>query len=77
VLKEASASRLRECRFCVEEGELLGTYMSTIWGFPTMMNDTTLAVSSCDFLLEALDEDARVGSASSEFMASRSVSESS
>ena len=34
------------------------------------MKDTILAVSSCDFLLEALDEDARAASASSKFMSS-------
>ncbi len=44
---------------------MLGTSMSMIWGFPTMVNDTTLAVSSCDFRLEALEEDSRVASATS------------
>ena len=52
--------------------------MSTICGLPTLMNDTTLAVSSCDFLLEALDDDARAASASSKLASSsKSVSESS
>ena len=77
VLKEASVSRLRECRFCALEGEVLGTNMSTIWGLPTMINDITLAVSSCDFRLEALDDNALGASASSGLMSSRSVSESS
>jgi hypothetical protein len=51
--------------------------MSTIWGLPTMTNDTILAVSSCDLRLEALDEDARAASPSSGLMASYSLSESS
>jgi hypothetical protein len=40
--------------------------MSTICGFPTTMKDTTRAVSSCDFLLEARDEEegTRIASAS-------------
>lgn len=36
--------------------------MSTIWGFPTVLNDTTLAVSSCDLLLEPREEGALVSS---------------
>ena len=30
-------------------------YISTIWGLPTMVNDTTVAVSSWDFLLAGLE----------------------
>lgn len=37
-----------------------GMNISTICGFPTIMNDTTLAVSSCDFLL--LEKDSRASS---------------
>lgn len=66
--KEVSFSRLRESRLSAVEGEVLGT--ETIFGLPTLMKDTTLAVSSCDFLLEALDDDARVASASSELVPS-------
>lgn len=56
VLKEVRASRFIECR---DEGrEFVGEIpkMLTIMGLPTTMNETTRAVSSCDFLLEARDD---------------------
>jgi hypothetical protein len=78
VWKEVSDSRLRVILLLAVEGEVIGTLISIIWGLPTLVNDTTLAVSSCDFLLEALDEDARVAFASSELVPSSvSVGESS
>jgi hypothetical protein len=78
VWKEVSVSRLRVILLLAVEGEVFGTLISIIWGLPTLVNDTTLAVSSCDFLLEALGEDARVAFASSELVpSSMSVGESS
>jgi len=50
----ASVSNARDCLFC---GEGLRT-ISTSCGFPTDMNETSLAVSSCDFRLDPLDEGA-------------------
>jgi hypothetical protein len=56
VLKEASASRFIECRDDGKQavGEVLK--MLTICGFPTTIKETTLAVSSCDFLLDERDD---------------------
>lgn len=76
--EEVSVSSLRVILLLAVEGEVFGTLISTIWGLPTLVKDTTLAVSSCDFLLEALGEDARVAFASSELVpSSKSVGESS
>ena len=74
-MKETSDSRFRESRFReAEEGEVVaegeGTKMSTIWGLPTMMKLTTLAVSSWDFLLDAGED--TLASPSSTFPSSKS-----
>lgn len=58
------ASKFMECRFA-GLAELLSTgevwlecmKMSTICGLPTQMKLTTLAVSSCDFLLDLREKD--------------------
>lgn len=56
VLKEVRASRFIECRDDGSEavGEVLK--ILTIIGLPTTMKETTRAVSSCDFLLEARED---------------------
>lgn len=58
------ASRFMECRFggllaFLSTGEvwLECMNMSTICGLPTQMKLTTLAVSSCDFLLDLREKD--------------------
>lgn len=56
-----SASRARDWRFR-EEGSIM---IRTSCGFPTEVNETNRAVSSCDFRLEPLDDGALMPSVSS------------